>query len=305
MRDPQVTLFGSERAVIDSVMYPFRKILFPLDYSVPCDAVVPYVKDMMARFSADLTLVHAYNSDALAHSGLPATKSNLAEESRTYEETRLRQYAQQTFPGLHVEYFAEAGEPGTVIDKIVQHQGTDLVMLPTHGRGVIRRFLLGSVVAKVLHDVSAVVWTGTGSAILDHKSALPYKSVLCAVDEDDEAEAVLKAAAAFACTYGAQLWLVHVVETPPPTPEFDYSPYRKDILDAADFRLRELKGQLGIDAPHSVTDAMVSDGVRQEALRRKADLIVTGRGHSQNRFERVWSHLYQIVRESPCPVLSV
>jgi len=33
-------------------MYPFKKILFPNDYSVPCEAVVPYVKEMLGRFSA-------------------------------------------------------------------------------------------------------------------------------------------------------------------------------------------------------------------------------------------------------------
>ena len=37
-------------------------------------------------------------------------------------------------------------------------------MMPTHGCGPLRRFLLGSVTAKVLHDVSTAVWTGLGTA---------------------------------------------------------------------------------------------------------------------------------------------
>jgi nucleotide-binding universal stress UspA family protein len=128
---------------------------------------------------------------------------------------------------------------------------------------------------------------------------------LCALDDTDEAEAVLKAAAAFACAYQAPLRLVQVVETPPAALEVDFSRYTKDIMDAADFRLREMKGRLGVDAPHAVLDAMVAGGVCQEAIRRKADLIVTGRGRAQATFSRMWSHLYQIVRESPCPVLSI
>ena len=39
-------------------MVPFRKILFPIDYSAACVAIVPYVKDVLRRFPADLTLVH-------------------------------------------------------------------------------------------------------------------------------------------------------------------------------------------------------------------------------------------------------
>jgi len=286
-------------------MYPFKKILFPNDYSVPCEAVVPYVKEMLGRFSADLTLVHAYYPEALAYSELPVTGASLADTARTYEQERLTQFASETFPGQHVECFVECGDAGTVVDRIVHHQGTDLVMLPTHGHGPMRRLLLGSVAAKILHDVSAAVWTGTGSALMDHTPDIPYKSVLCALDTGDEAEAILTAAAALCCSYGAQLWLVHVVESPEPTPALDYTPYRKDLLAAADFRLRELKGKLGIHAPHAVFDAMVADGVRQEAIRRKSDLIITGRGRCQTRFERLWSHLYQIVRESPCPVLSI
>jgi nucleotide-binding universal stress UspA family protein len=125
------------------------------------------------------------------------------------------------------------------------------------------------------------------------------------VDDSEEAEVVLKAAVAFACDHKAGLWLVHVVETPSTTLEIDFSPYKKDLMEAADFKLRELKGELGIDAPHAVIDAKVSDGIRQEAVRRNADLIITGRGRAQETFSAMFSRLYPIVRESPCPVLSI
>jgi len=266
---------------------------------------VPYVKDMMQRFSAQLAVVHAYGPEALAYSALPMNDPELPGEARGHEEQRLREFALETFPGEHVETFAELGEAGTVIHSIVQHQGADLVMLPTHGRGPIRRFLLGSVAAKVLHDVSAVVWTGRVSAIREHVLELPYKSILCAVDDSEDSEAVLKAAVAFAGAYQAQLSLVQVVETPAGTPEADVNPYYQQEIAAADFRLRELKAPLGVGVPHAVIDGAVADGVRLEAVRRKADLIITGRRHAQAKFSRIWSHLYQIVRESPCPVLSI
>jgi hypothetical protein len=35
------------------------------------------------------------------------------------------------------------------------------------------------------------------------------------------------------------------------------------------------------------------------------DLIVTGRGHSQDGIGRAWSQLFPIIREAPCPVLSI
>jgi nucleotide-binding universal stress UspA family protein len=286
-------------------MFPFRKILLPVDYSGPCQAVIPYVKDMARRFASDLTVVHAYGGEALAESPLPLTDPNVAADAQAFEAGRLREFALETFPGQHVETFAELGDPGGAVHKIAQREGTDLVMLATHGYGAVRRLLLGSVAAKVLHDVDAAVWTGTGMALEEHAPQIPYKSVLCAVDDTDEASAVLTAAAAFACAYEARLWLVQVVETPQTSTEIDFSIYRKDLMDAAEVRLRELKGRLNISAQHTILDMPVPEGVRREALRRKADIVIAGRGRAQAAFSRVFSHLYQIVRESPCPVLSI
>ncbi|HTR37686.1 MAG TPA: universal stress protein [Bryobacteraceae bacterium] len=289
-------------------MLPFRKILFPVDYSEPCNAVVPYVKDMVRQFEADLTLVHAYGLGALmtlAEGELAFIDPGLSEKVQASEEGRLRQYAQETFPGQHVETIVEVGEPAGILDRVAQHQGADLVMLATHGHGPMRRLLLGSVTTKVLHDLSAAVWTGVGSALSGHAPGIPYQSIVCALDESDEAEVVLKAAHALACAYHAQLSLLHVVQPPIPSPEYDFGPVLKELTEAAHFRLREMKAKLGVDAPHTVVDAVISDGVRQEVLRRKADLVVTGRGHAQRTLSRIWSHLYSIVRESPCPVLSI
>ena len=49
----------------------------------------------------------------------------------------------------------------------------------------------------------------------------------------------------------------------------------------------------------------VAESVREEAVRRGADLIVTGRGCSLGSFSEILSRLYPIVRHAPCPVLSV
>jgi universal stress protein A len=157
----------------------------------------------------------------------------------------------------------------------------------------------------VLHDVSAAVWTGTSSYLTEHAPRLPYRSLLCAVDDREEAVAVLIGAAALAAAYHASLSVVHVIETPPMAMEVDYASYRSEVVGAADFRIREIKGELGIDAPHAILDGPVAGRMHEEALRKKADLVVAGRGRAQATFSRLWSHVYPIVREAPCPVLSI
>jgi nucleotide-binding universal stress UspA family protein len=262
---------------------------------------------MLHHFSSELTLVHAYGpaaAVALARSQRELTDPNFPEQVRAIEQQRLHDFALEMFPSQHVESITELGEPGCIIHKVAQQQEADLIMLATHGYGPVRRLLLGSVTAKVLHDATTVVWTGIGSGLADHVSSIPYRSIVCALDDTTEAEAVLKGAAALAGAYGAQLSLLHLIQTPV-AQRVDFGPYRAELSDAAQNMLRELKAKLGVDAPAAVIDAPISDGVRDEVLRRKADLVITGRGHAQGLISRMWSHLYSIVRESPCPVMSI
>jgi nucleotide-binding universal stress UspA family protein len=296
-------------------MLPFKKILFPVDYSPSCTAMVPYVQDMTRHFSAELTLVHAFalrplfvNRDiesVLVYSDLAYADPKISEEARSIEKQRLSEFAANAFPGQRPDLITEEGEAGTAIHRVLQHQGADLVMMPTRGCGVVRRFLLGSVTAKVLHDVSAAVWTSTGTAIEEHAPTVPYKSIICALDETPESEVILRAAAALAKSYQANLALVHVLEMPPATPEIDFTPYRQDLIDAGHSHMRGLKDRLNLDVPDVVIDAGIADGIHEEIVRRKGDLLVVGRGHDQGIVSRVWSRLYSIVRDSPCPVLSV
>src|SRR5579864_7332993 len=226
------------KCIIQGAMLPFKKILFPVDYSASCAAMVPYVSDMTRHFSAELLVMHAYalrpvfvNRDiesVMVYSDLAYTDPKVMEEARRFEEQRVREFAAKRFPGCRAESRAEEGEAGTAIHRVLEHQGADLVMMPTRGDGPLRRFLLGSVTAKVLHVVSAAVWTSIGTAIEGHAPTVPYKSIVCALDETDESEAVLRAAAALAKSYRAKLALVHVLEMPPATPEIDFTPYRQD-----------------------------------------------------------------------------
>ena len=96
-------------------MFPFKNILFPVDYSAPCEAVIPYLKEIAQRYSANITLVHAYGPEALAHSELRITDPGLPEEARIFEDQRLRQYGVDKFSGQHVDTFAKLGEAGTVL----------------------------------------------------------------------------------------------------------------------------------------------------------------------------------------------
>ena len=67
----------------------------------------------------------------------------------------------------------------------------------------------------------------------------------------------------------------------------------------------ETRLRAGVNAPACVTLGDVAGAVREEAIRHAADLVVIGRGSIHERLGRLRTHAYGIIRQAPCPVISV
>jgi nucleotide-binding universal stress UspA family protein len=282
----------------------FRKILFATDFSESCWAMVPQVQDMARRCNAQVILLHAfyavhgYNlAECLSPAsgpGVPVPYVEPVARIRDQNLKRLERLREQ-FAGLDCELVMDDGDPAAVIRKITEQEKADLIMMPTRGLGVFRRLVLGSVTAKVLHDVRCAVFTSAHE--LDSAISRPagYRRIICAVEFNDEAFVVLQTAEAFAQMSGAHLAIVHIRQTRWTAPSDGKT----------DREINAFSRHIGIDAPVHVLDADVAAGIRRLALEDHADLVVVGRGNDQAAIARLWSDLYEIIRESPCPVLSV
>ena len=115
-------------------------------------------------------------------------------------------------------------------------------------------------------------------------------------------EAALKAACLFAKTYDASLCLLHVQV---PTDVQDRQSLAQSVMRSFHGLCGVVGIEPGIDVRVRVLDGEISQGICQTALEEHADLVIVGRGHARESLVQVWSHLYTIIRESPCPVLSV
>jgi hypothetical protein len=60
-------------------------------------------------------------------------------------QSRLDQALTTELDGVPVTRITNAGDPGFRITEVAHHQGVDLIMMPTHGRGLFRSLLVGSV----------------------------------------------------------------------------------------------------------------------------------------------------------------
>ncbi len=288
----------------------YKKIVFPTDYSEASAATAPFVKAMAEKCGAELAVLHTlplYPMPEAAGDFLGAVPMMpMPAEMRKGEEERLAFFCAKHFAGMDVVQALADGEAGTEIEEYAGKAGADLVMMPTHGAGVVRRLLLGSVTAKVLHDVGCAVWTGVPAHYPEEAGEQGYRSIVCALaGSEEEDEAVARVAGELARAFQARLSLVHVVEPPQVTWDFDFSPYRDKLMADAEERLLALDKKLGLEAGVRVECDMVPRGIHAVCVDEKAELLVVGRGHARAGVGRIWSQLYETIREAPCPVLSV
>lgn len=288
-------------------MFAIKQILFPVDFSERICGAAPYVEAMAKRFGASVTLMSVAPPLWYAAMGDVGTPVYIdPDELRTDLISRLDGVLVKEFAGLTVERIAEVGDPAAEITRYAHTQGVDLIMMPTHGYGPFRSLLLGSVTSKVLHDTQCPVWTGAHMEDSPGREHIEPRNVLCAVDGTPKSVPLMDWAAEFSKRTGAALRMVNVVPTIEGWPERQLDRERAaEAVKEARERISTLQREAGIDAPLCVAVGNIPGTVRDEARRHAADLIVIGRGLLHESFGRLRAHSYGIIRQAPCPVVSV
>jgi nucleotide-binding universal stress UspA family protein len=167
--------------------------------------------------------------------------------------------------------------------------------MPTRGLGFYRHGLLGSVTAKVLHDVKCPVWTGVHSEEAPPLERIACRKVLCALDLEERSSQVLDWATFLACECRAELGIVHAipnVEAPP-------------LLAEVRTRISALLAAAGTNAMIMIDRGGPVNVVTGAAKEFHADLLIIGRHSSSGSDGYLRHNAYAILRKSVCPVISI
>lgn len=290
-------------------MITFRHILFPVDFSKQDHEAAPFVKAMAERFHSEIILLHAAGFFPLGESTPDAIVLEPMVDVESLMNARreqLNQHLSADLAGLCVQRALVLGDPAKEIAKYARDQKVDLIMMPTHGYGRFRRFLLGSVTAKVLHDTDSPVWTGVHTDQLWSQNRYRWRRFLCAVDDDLRDAPLLRWAAQFSTEQKAELQVVHALPAAEPiAPGQEPATLRGFLLDTAEQRISNLQSEAGTNFDILLRVGRVEDVVRNAALAHEADLILIGRGVIHAMLGRLRSAAYGIIREAPCPVISI
>jgi len=285
-------------------MPTIKHILFPLDFSAAGMAAIPYVRALANQLHARVSVLSVVPPAWVTPPGLipPTTGTDPVALQNALQE-HLDKLAIDGF-ALPVARLTALGDPAERIAEFTRDNRVDLVMLPTHGHGLFRGLLLGSVTSKVLHDVHCPVWTGA-HAQKQHAQEAPRK-ILCALDGSDKSLALAQWTFDFSRQVGASLQLLHVVRTISDWLSLESEQGLQEELRAESrTRIDAMLKSGGLDLPLRVAVGEIVATITEEARQEGADLIVLGRGAMHETLGRLRTHAHGIIQRSPCPVLSV
>ena len=289
-------------------MTSIKRILFPVDFSVRCDATAPHVAALASHFGAEVILFHAMSpmtylfGSGYDMSVLVKLRQDFIEETRQ----KLAGYLLHDFRGLQVVRESAEGEAAAEIVKYAHEHGIDLIAMPTHGFGAFRRFLLGSVTAKVLHDAHCPVWTSAHMEEHSRSEIVAIGSVACAADLGPQTHATLHFAEGLAKAYEARLTLIHVSPIAMTRPAIYYDTHVfASLTKEARAEVDKLLAAESVEADVFIEAGDPAHVIRGYTAKHRTDILVIGRGSAAEGSGRLRTHAYSIIRNSPCPVISV
>jgi nucleotide-binding universal stress UspA family protein len=286
-------------------MAAISHVLFPFDFSAQGAQIAPFVTALARGLHATVTL---YGVMPPAFESAPdGLGPRIGDDPRGWTrdlQCRLDRALIAELAGVSVARVADHGDPAIRTVRFAETHGVDLIMMATHGVGLFRSLVLGSVTSNVLHEARCPVWTAAHTET-QRAGALPSR-VLCAVDGTPGTPVLLQWAARFAADCGATLKLLHVVSPITDIPALERERTRQNqYRQSEERRVASMLRDAGVDAPLRAAVGETAVTVAEEARQDNADLVIIGRRALSAPFGRLRTHVFGIIQNSPCPVLSV
>lgn len=295
----------------------FRRILCPVDFSDESRHALDHAAAIARTSNSALAVLHVYQApspfDAAPADVDTADVDTAENESEPGALRALRNFVQSVGDDVTVTFHAVHGtNVCRPIVKETEALDADLVVIGSHGRGGVERFLLGSTCDAVVRSATCPVLVVPPGAGPPHDGK--FRRILCGIDFSPPSLRAFRYAMQMAAA-DAEVTLLHAIEMPPELRDrqiaaaFDVDAVRSAAEAAARQRLEALSP--GRDRPAIPIHAHVAEGpahrrIIETAQQQHADLIVLGT-HGRNVLDR-WifgSNTGAVLRDAPCPVLTV
>ncbi len=283
-----------------------KHLLVPTDFGESSQRAEDLAAELASKFDAKVTLLHVWS--------IPTFPSYAAELHWPTEEIEAaaRAGVSEALARLkekhaNSEAVLAAGAAWERIAETATQQDVDMIVIGTHGRRGLPRFLLGSVAEKVVR-LSPVPVLTVGS----ESGVTPIRKILLPVDMGPASDAAIEETAALARAFSAEVTVLHVYEAPIPYPGVPYVPIHdlslaleKSARGAVEVVVQRLAGRVP-RVSGLVRQGSAWRNINEVAQETGADLVVVGT-HGRRGVPRalIGSVAEKVVRTSPVPVLTV
>lgn len=286
------------------IQITIHNILAATDFTEASFKAARYATTLARRYGSKLYLVHIVDHAGKAHGGShpidDATRIALHEGERL--ESRIAR--EKSLADVDHVLIIKAGDVWDELSQIISTEVIDLVVVGTHGRTGIKKFVLGSAAEKIFRNSPCPVLTIGPHVRTSRDPGAQPTHILVPTDFSVQSRLALQYGLYFARQLQAQLTVVHILEE-----AFCDTKEAPAVARSARTRLRDFVAEEDIlsSGPELVTGVgSIVDRVLNIARNRRADLIIMGvRAAAGLKDHALWPNAYRIVCEAHCPVLTV
>jgi len=305
---------------ISEVSSIFHRILFAVDFS-PASHRALYAGMSFAGRDAKVALLHVITAD-WRYEMLEHPPELSLEEADAKEQ--LQNWADHFGATRTIEQILVKGEHvAKEIATLADNSKADLLVMGTHGRAGLKKLALGSIAEEVLRIAPCPVITiGPNVKATEPEEHLALHTILFATDFGYGSAKALPLVFDLAKQNSSRLIVLHFLPPMPATSSL--SAYAPATAGADELRtwqstarsrsLRQLKSwlpkveELQHEPECIVGTEFLPEGLLTAANQHAADLIVMGanrRGSARMAAHIPWTTIHEVVRQAPCPVLTV
>jgi nucleotide-binding universal stress UspA family protein len=302
------------------LMFPFRNILFPTDFTPHARAALKYAAAFAREGRGRVVLF------SVQEGSVPANLLTLPE--RVFEEPEKRWLQQlradvkelladHLLDGLEVDPVIIEGEPAPEIARAVRDFNIDLVTIVTHGRKGLSRALWGSTAEEIIAEAPCPVLTirPPQRDFVEYRGSrteIRLPRILLATNFRPSSLMAAQVAAEFAGRTGAELHVIYVIgdyqdQMAELFPE-SAGPKLSRLRDYVSERMATFEREAGGRAITHIAEGRPYEEIVRLATDKDVDLIVMGASVHSSLFGGapvLGPDIERVVRNAPCPVLSV
>lgn len=255
-------------------------ILVPLDGSDLAEGALPWAAALARLLGAPLLLLSVWEgADKDLAKSFPTLRDDVTAKAQEHFGAYLERARGTIDDGITAETRVREGEPGEAIPAAAAEAGARAIVIATHGRSGIGRWLYGSTASHLLRHAEVPV-VAVGPRALERAPAGPrVRHIMVPLDGSEGAQQALPVAQRLATAAGARISLVRGVPWAatayPYTLPDAYLPQVDEELEAgAKAYLREQEAAVKGDVAAFVVRGSVAEGLLEFEERESVDLVV-------------------------------